>query len=149
MKQLCEGYIKNAKLIGALYSIVPTVLWTVILLAMVPFRQVYLLRLALSVVVGGWMGAYFNELGLRLWLTKHRSAEGPGTVMDGAFIGAGIGMVATFFPPLTGLILTHHPEQAKLLIIGAWLGGFLIGGLTGGILAMIGREHMPRGGQTA
>ena len=149
MKGLCDGYIRNARLIGALYCIVPTAIWGVYILTAIPFRRVYLLRLAISFIAGGWLAARVNELGLNLWLTKHRSTEGPGTIVEGAFIGAGIGIIANFLPPLTGLIRTHHPSEAVLLIVFSWLMGVVIGALFGAFLAFVGREHLPRGGTAA
>ncbi|MFA6093470.1 MAG: hypothetical protein WCU88_10465 [Elusimicrobiota bacterium] len=145
MKKLCSVYINNARIIGALYGIVPTSIWTAYILTAVPFRRVYLLRIAISFVVGGWLAARVNELGLNLWLTKHRSTEGPGTLFDGAFIGAGVGVIANFLPPLTGLIRTHHPSEAVLLIVFSWLMGIVGGAIFGTFLAVIGRAHLPHG----
>jgi hypothetical protein len=108
----------------------------------VPFREVYLLRLALSLLLGGWIAARVNDYGVRLWLMKHRSQEGPGTISDGLLIGAGVGVGTTFLPPLTSLIATNHPEEAKLLIILSWSAGIVFGGLIGGTLASIGRKYL-------
>jgi MFS family permease len=73
---------------------------------------------------------------------KHRSQEGPGTISDGLLIGAGVGVGTTFLPPLTSLIATNHPEEAKLLIILSWSAGIVFGGLIGGTLASIGRKYL-------
>jgi hypothetical protein len=142
MKHLCEWYILHAKLIGAFYCWIPTVAWFGAMMFVVPFREVYLLRLVLSILLGGWMAARINDYGARLWLMKHRSQEGPATIGDGILIGAGVGMGTTFLPPLTSLIATNHPEEAKLLIILSWSAGIVFGGLIGGILASIGRRHL-------
>jgi hypothetical protein len=110
----------------------------------VSFREVYLLRLVLSLLLGGWIAARINDYGVRLWLIKHRSQEGPATVIDGILMGAGVGMGTTFLPPLTLLIATHHPEEAKLFIILSWVAGIVFGGVIGGLLAFIGRKYLPR-----
>ena len=113
------------------------------MLFVVPFREVYLLRLALAFLLGGCIAAWINNYGVRLWLVKHRSQEGPATVIDGILIGAGVGIGTTFLPPLTSLIATHHPEEAKLLIIVSWGAGIVFGGVIGGILTSIGRKYLP------
>jgi len=142
MKRLCEWYIRHAKVIGLFYSWFPTVAWFAIMMFIVPFREVYLLRLALAIIVGGYIAAHVNDYGVRLWLIKHRSNGGPATVVDGILIGAGVGIGTTFLPPLTSLMATNHPEQAKLFIIVSWLAGIVFGGLIGGMLASIGRKYL-------
>ncbi len=112
-------------------------------MSLVSFREVYLLRLALSLLLGGWIAARINDYGVRLWLIKHRSQECPATIADGILIGAGVGMGTTFLPPLTSLIATHHPEEAKLLIIVSWAAGIVFGGIIGGLLALIGLKYLP------
>ena len=143
MNRLCESYIRHAKLIGAFYCWVPTIAWFGAMMFVVPFREVYVLRLVLVLLVGGLITAWINDYGVRLWLVKHRSQEGPATVVDGILIGAGVGIGTTFFPPLTSLIATHHPEEAKLLIIVSWGAGIVLGGVIGGLLASIGRKYLP------
>ncbi len=142
LERLCDWYIRHAKLIGVCYCWIPTLAWFGAMIFYVSFREVYLFRLALSLLLGGWIAARMNDYGVRLWLMKHRSQEGPGTVSDGILIGAGVGMGTTFLPPLTSLIATHHPEEAKLLIILSWLAGIVFGGLIGGMLAWIGRKYL-------
>ena len=144
MKGLCDFYIGRAKLIGALYCAVPTLVAYAIGFSLVPFRGIYVFRLILSLVIGIPIGAYVNQFGLSLWLMKHRSAEGPATVLDGVLIGAGIGMAALLVPPLALPIATRHPEQVKFLMIGAWLAAIVLGGIIGGVLATIGRKHVER-----
>jgi hypothetical protein len=143
MKRLCEWYIRRARLIGAFYCWIPVLAWFGAMVFVVSFREVYLLRLALSLLLGGWIAARINDYGVRLWLMKHQSQEAPATVVDGILIGAGVGIGTTFLPPLTLLIATHHPEEAKLFIILSWAAGIVFGGVIGGLLAFIGRKYLP------
>ncbi|MCX7049450.1 MAG: hypothetical protein NTX50_28690 [Candidatus Sumerlaeota bacterium] len=145
MKALCDLYIRRARLIGALYCIVPVLIWFAVIFLTIPFREVYLLRVALAIVAGGAVSAYVNERGLALWLIKHRSKEGPATVFDGMMIGAGVGLSSAMLAPLTGLIATHHLEEAKTFIICSYLAGIVLGGLVGSILAVIGRQQIASG----
>ena len=142
MNRLCEIYIRHAKLIGAFYCWVPTVAWFTAIMSVVPLREVYLLRLAIAFFVGGYVAARMNDYGVHLWLIKHRSKDGPATVADGILIGAGVGIGITFLPPLSSLIGTRHPEEAKLFIIIAWAAGIVLGGLIGGVLSSIGRKYL-------
>ena len=149
MRRLCQLYIRRVKVIGVLYCAVPTLVWFLAVAATVPFRGVYALRLGLSLVIGGWIGAELNRFGLSLWLAKHRSQDGPATVPDGALIGAGIGLGTALLPPLTSLIGTHHLEAAKSFIICSWIGAAVVGALIGSGLAVIGRRHIEREKVTA
>jgi len=142
MNRLCEIYIRHAKLIGAFYCWVPTVAWFTAIMSAVPLREVYLLRLAVAFFVGGYVAARMNDYGVHLWLIKHRSKDGPATVADGILIGAGVGIGITLLPPLSSLIGTRHPEEAKLFIIIAWAAGVVFGGLIGGVLSSIGRKYL-------
>lgn len=142
MNRLCEIYIRHAKLIGAFYCWVPAVAWFTIMMFVVPFREVYLLRLVLVLVAGGYVAARLNDYGVHLWLIKHRSKDGPATIVDGILIGAGVGIGTTFFPPIASLIGTRHPEEAKLFIIIVWAVGIVFGGIIGGMLASIGRKYL-------
>lgn len=137
MQRFGESYIRHARLIGALYCIVPSAAWFVGGLCLVPFREVYLLRLGLSVVVGGCIAAWLHEYGVKLWLIKHRSPEGPASAVDGALIGAAVGISIQILPALTNLIATNHPGEAKAVIIGIWLTSIVIGALVGSVLASI------------
>jgi hypothetical protein len=65
-------------------------------------------------------------------------------VPDGFLIGAGVGLAAVFVPPLLSFVATHHPEDAKWLIIAGWGSGVLLGGIIGAILATIGRKYVDR-----
>jgi len=142
MNRLCEIYIRHAKLIGAFYCWVPTVAWFTAIMSVVPLREVYLLRLAIAFFVGGYVAARMNDYGVHLWLIKHRSKDGPATVADGILIGAGVGIGITLLPPLSSMIGTRHPEEAKLFIIIAWAAGIVLGGLIGGVLSSIGRKYL-------
>lgn len=142
MNRLCEIYIRHARLIGAFYCWVPTVVWFIAVLFVVPFREVYLLRLAIVLIVGGYVAAQMNNYGVHLWLIKHRSNDGPATVVDGILIGAGVGIGTTFLPPIASLIATHHPGEAKLFIIIVWAAGIVFGSIIGGILSLIGRKYL-------
>ena len=144
VKRVCAVYIRHAGLIGALYAIVPVALWFGLCLIFIPFREVYLLRLVLSLLVGGGMGAYLNRFGLKLWLLKHRSTEGPATVLDGALIGGAIGAGIALLPPLTALIGSNDLEVAKTFIIVSWLAACFLGLIIGGTLAVFGRAHVER-----
>ena len=144
MKKLAEWYVRRAGLIGFLYCVVPVIAWFGSVFFLVPFREVYLIRLAISVLVGGPVGAVMNRLAVGLWVGKHRSTHGPGTFFDGLFVGAGTGIGVTLLPPLTALIGTNHPEMAKSFIIIAWLVAVLNGAIIGGVLSLIGRKHLAR-----
>lgn len=143
--RLSESYLRHLRGIGALYCIVPVALWLVGIVALLPFRGVYLLRFGLSVAIGGSLAARANEYGVNLWLTKHRSAAGPASVVDGLLIGAAVGMACGLVPPLTNLIGSNHPEEAKLAVILCWLVCMLIGASLGGSLAAVGRKQIPHG----
>jgi hypothetical protein len=142
MKRFGQWYLRQPRLVGALYCIVPSVAWFVAGLCMVPFREVYLLRLGLSVVVGGSIAAWLHEYGVTTWLIKHRSAQGPATVLDGAVVGAAVGPGIQVLPALTGLIATNHPEEAKAIVIGAWLASIVIGAIIGSALAWVWGRHV-------
>ncbi len=137
MKRFAESYIRHARLAGVLYCVIPSVAWFVGGMCLVPFREVYLLRLALAVLIGGCLAARLHEYGVKLWLIKHRSAEGPATVADGALIGAAVGVGIQVLPALTGLIATNHPDEAKAVIIGVWLVSIMIGAIIGSVLASV------------
>lgn len=91
------------------------------------------------------MGFYLNRFGLSLWLTKHRSEQGPATVVDGMLIGAAIGIGIALFPTLTSLIGTNHPEQAKSFIILSCIGATINGACFGAILGAIGKRQIDSG----
>lgn len=144
MKRLCEWYIRHAGWIGTAFCAVPTLTWFAVMLLSIPFREVYLLRLGLCLAVGCPVAGFLNRYGVDAWLGKHRSAAGPATVLDGVLVGAGIGIGSTLLPPLSALISTHHPEEAKTFIIICYLAFTLAGALMGAALAAIGRKHADR-----
>ena len=144
MRRLCHFYIRWAGAIGALYCIVPSLIWFGGAFATLPFRPVYVLRMVLSLVVGTPVAAYANWFGVQLWLIKHRSDAGPATILDGSVIGAPVGMATAFVPPLTALIASNHPHEATVFIIVSWLIAIGIGTVFGGTLAAIGRKHLER-----
>ena len=137
-------YIRHVGKIGALYCIVPAVAWFVIMMAKVPFRNVYALRLGISVVVGGLIAAAVNRFAVTLWLARHRSPQGPGGLLGDAIIGAGSGIGSCFLAPLTSFIASNHMEEAKTLVISAWIVAAVIGAFIGAILGGIGRGNVAR-----
>jgi len=142
MKRLCDFYIRRVAVFGSLYALVPILIWFIGTFTLIPFRPVYVVRLIVSLAVGVPLAAIANRFGLSLWLIKHRSSEGPATILDGILIGASAGGATVLVPPLTALISSNHPEDAKTFIIAAWLAGIAIGAVLGGILAVIGRAHL-------
>ena len=144
MKKIADYYVAHPKFIGAIYCAVPAALWFVLVLATVPFREVYLLRLALCLLVGCPIGAYLNKYFLELWILKHRSPAGPGKLVDGILNGAAIGLGTALLPALTALIKTNHPEEAKTFIIAVYLASAALGALVGGIVTVSGRDYVER-----
>jgi len=137
-QRLASLYVRRTALFGALWCIVPTsIVWIVMLSASLPFRPVYLLRFAVTAVVGGALGAFANSYGVSLWLLKHRSPDGPATVLDGASIGAAVGWITGLAGPLAGFIATDDVEGAKTLVIVAWLAAAVTGTIAGALLARL------------
>ncbi len=143
-RQLADFYLRRAGFIGCLYGVVPVLVWFTVMFTTIPFREVYVLRLVLSLAIAGASGAYLNRYGLRFWLIKHNSRLGPATVLDGMLIGAAIGLGTSLFAPLTALISSHHLEEAKSFIIICWLLAAAIGFAWGGIVTSIGVKHINR-----
>ncbi len=144
MQRLCDYYIRHAGLFGAVYCAIPSFGWFFEVTATVPFREVYLLRLGLCLSFGCAIAAYLNRYGLELWLMKHRSADGPATIRDGALIGAAIGIGSALLPTLTALIKSNHPEMAKSFILITYFAATGIGATMGTIIAAIGRKCILR-----
>ena len=144
MKRLVEGFVNRAAMIGALYCILPTLILFGYIFATVPFRMVYLVRLGISLVVGGVIAAVVNRVGVNMWVAKHRSQAGPASLLDGALVGAGVGISAALVPPLTHLIQSSNLEYAKTAIIVTWLVTAVLGILVGLVFAAIGRKHLER-----
>ena len=97
MKKLCDLYIKRAGLIGIFHCALPALGWFVSMLLFVPYRDVYLFRLVLCLVVGCPIGAYLNRYSVDMWLVKHRSDTGPATIFDGILNGAAVGIGTAIF----------------------------------------------------
>jgi hypothetical protein len=144
MKRLCEFYIRHAGFIGLLFYAIPTLIGFMVLLLSAPFREVYLLRMGLSLVFGSAIAAYLNRYGVELWLCKHRSNNGPATIVDGILIGAAIGLGMVLLPTLSIFIKTNHSESAKTFVIVCYLLVTFFGAIIGGILASIGRKFIDR-----
>jgi len=144
MKKLCDLYIAKAELIGALYCIVPTLIGFAVLFCVHPFREVYLYRLAIAILVGGPVAAYLNRFGLSLWLIKHASPKGPATTLDGVLIGSFLGMGMSVIPAFIHCIASSNLNQTKTVVIGIWLLGAVGGAIIGGILGLVGGKHLNR-----
>ncbi len=144
MKRLCELYIRHAGWIGAGFCAVPSLVTFIIVLLSIPFRGVYVLRVALCVVFGSVIAAYLNRYGVDTWLCKHRSAGGPATIADGALVGAAIGIGSALLPTLTVFIRTNHPETAKTFVIVTYLAVTAAGAIIGTVLAAVARKYVDR-----
>ena len=144
MKGLCYSYIRHASGIGAIYCAIPSIAWFVVMIVSEPFREVYILRIFLCLTLGCAIAAFLNRWGLYMWLIKHRSPDGPATVMDGTLVGAAIGVGSALLPPLSSLILTNHLEMAKAFIIATYLCSAFLGGILGTFYAVVGRKYIDR-----
>jgi hypothetical protein len=134
--RVAKLYAEHAGAIGVLFCIAPTVVfWVVMLAGFWEFRQVYVVRFAVTLVFGGALSAAANRYGVTLCLSKHESPYGPATVLDGAAIGAGVGFAIGLVGPLTGLIATNHPEIVKTIIIVTWSASAIFGAFLGAFLA--------------
>ncbi len=142
MKRLCDFYIRHAGWIGAAYCAAPNLAWFLATFLFVPFRTVYLLRLSLSLFVGCVTSAYLNRYGVDTWLCKHRSADGPATVVDGALIGAAVGIGSALLPTLSVLIRSSCIEVARNAIIITYLSATSIGAALGAVFAGIARRYV-------
>jgi len=144
IRRLCDLYVRRAGLIGGVYCAAPTTVWFLGMFVALPFREVYVLRMALALVAGCAVAALANRFAVDMWVAKHRSPAGPGSVLDGLLLGAASGWATALVPPLTSLIASNHLEQAKAFVIVAWLSSAAIGAVVGAGLAAIGRRHLPR-----
>ncbi len=144
MKRLCDLYVAKAELIGALYCIVPTLIGFGIVFCVVPFRSVYLLRLAIAIFVGGPVAAWLNRFGLSLWMIKHASPEGPATVLDGALIGWFLGMGMAVIPAFTHFIASNGMDGTKTAVLAIWFCAGVVGAILGTIIGSIGEKYMAR-----
>jgi len=144
MKKLCDLYVAKAGLIGALYCIVPTLIGFAIMFCVVPFRQVYLLRLAIAVFAGGPAAAWLNRFGLSLWLIKHASPQGPATVRDGALIGWFLGMGMAVVPAFTHFIASNGLDGTKTIVLIIWFTAGVVGAIIGSVLGWVGAKYLDR-----
>jgi hypothetical protein len=142
MKKLCDLYIKRAGFVGVIHCALPSFGWFVSMLLFVPFREVYMLRLALCLAVGCPIGAYLNRYSVNMWLLKHYSDSGPAKIIDGTLNGAAVGIGTALLPALTSLISTNHPEMAKTFIIASYVASALVGGIIGTLFAAVGSKHI-------
>ena len=141
MEKLCDLYIRRAGLVGVFHCALPAFGWFAGMLLFVPFREVYLVRLALCLAVGCPIGAYLNRYSVDMWLTKHHSDAGPAKIIDGALNGAAVGIGTALLPALTSLISTNHPEMAKTFIIVSYVAAALLGAIIGTMFAAVGRKY--------
>jgi len=142
MKKLCDLYIKRAGLVGVFHCALPTIGWIVYILLTVPFRDIYLLRLALCLFIGCPIGAYLNRHSVNMWLAKHKGKQGPAKVIDGTINGAAVGIGTALLPALTALIGTNHPEMAKTFIIVVYVASAVVGAIIGSMVSAIGRKYI-------
>lgn len=144
MKKLCDLYVARAELIGALYCILPTLIGFGILFCVVPFRPVYLLRLAIAIFVGGPVAGWLNRFGLSLWMIKHGSPKGPATVLEGALIGWFLGMGMAVIPAFTHFIASSDLNRTKTAVLAIWFIAGAVGAILGTIIGSIGVKYMDR-----
>ena len=144
MKKLCDLYVAKAGLIGALYCIVPTLIGFAIMFCVVPFREVYLLRLAIAILVGGPVAAWLNRFGLSLWMIKHYSPKGPASVLDGALIGWFLGMSMAVIPAFTHFSGSSGMSGTKTIVIAIWFLAGAIGAILGGTLGLVATKYLDR-----
>ena len=144
MKKLCDLYVAKAGFIGALYCIVPTLIGFAVVFCVVPFRQVYLYRLAIAILVGGPVAAYLNRFGLSLWLCKHASSKGPATALDGMLIGWFLGMGMAVIPAFTHFIASNGMDGTKTVVLAIWLIASVLGAIMGWVIGSIGSKFVDR-----
>ena len=142
MIKLCDLYIKRAGLVGVFHCATPTFAWIGYILFTVPFRDVYLLRLALCLFIGCPIGAYLNRHSVDMWLAKHQGRSGPARIIDGTLNGAAVGIGTALLPALTALISTNHPAMAKTFIIVVYVASAFVGAIIGSMVSAIGRKYI-------
>ena len=141
-------YIKRAGLVGVFHCALPALGWFVSMLFFVPFREVYIVRLALCLTVGCPIGAYLNRYSVDMWLLKHHSNSGPAKIYHGTLNGAAVGIGTALLPALTSLISSNHLEMAKTFIIVSYIASALVGGIIGTMVAAFGRKYLEVKGWT-
>jgi hypothetical protein len=144
MKKICDLYVAKAGLIGALYCIVPTLIGFAVMFCVAPFREVYLLRLAVVLLIGAPMAAYLNRFGLSLWIIKHTSPKGPATVLDGALIGWFLGMGMAVIPAFVHFIASNGMDGTKTIVLAIWFIAGGVGAILGGTLGLVGAKYLDR-----
>ena len=144
MKKLCDLYVAKAGLFGALYCIVPTLIGFAVVFCEVPFRQVYLYRLAIAILVGGPVAAWLNRFGLSLWMIKHYSPKGPASILDGALIGWFLGMGMAVIPSFTHFLGSNGMDGTKTIVIAIWFIAGVVGAILGGALGSVGTKYLNR-----
>lgn len=143
-ERLSWGYIRNIKTIAALYVIALLLGWVLYILSTGTFREVYYIRIILTLVIGVPVSIFFNKYGIELWMARHQSKKGPAGAVDGAIIGSFIGAWTVMLPLFTSFIYSNDYSQAKTFILGCWIISVVIGGLFGGFLGMWGGRTLPR-----
>jgi phosphate/sulfate permease len=83
-----------------------------------------------------------NRYGVEIWLCKHRSTNGPATILDGILVGAAIGIGSALLPTLSVLISSSNLERAKTIIIVTYLLVAFVGGVFGFVLARIAQKYI-------
>jgi hypothetical protein len=142
MKKLCDLYVAKAGLVGALFCIIPTLIGFAVVFCTVPFREVYLLRMAIAILVGGPFAAWLNRFGLTLWLIKHRSPKGPANTLDGMLIGWLLGMGMAVIPAFTHFIASNGMDGTKTIVLAIWFIAGIVGAIIGGILGLVGAKYL-------
>ena len=142
MKKLCDLYVAKAGFIGALYCVIPTLIGFAVVFCTVPFREVYLCRLAIAILVGAPVAAYLNRFGLSLWICKHTSPKGPATVLDGALIGWFLGMGMAVVPAFVHFIASNGMDGTKTIVIAIWFIAGVVGAILGGALGLVGAKYL-------
>lgn len=140
----CRWYVRRAGLIGACYAFAPSLLWYALVIGAGRYREVYLLRLAITLLAGGPIGALVHREGVSLWLIKHRSVKGPATLLDGILIGGGVSLGCALLPPLTSLIASTDMDYARGVILSSWVSAVLVGAIVGAALTYAGRRTVAR-----
>ena len=143
-EKIVKFYIRNVYLFSILYIVIPLAFWIIWILNTTNFREVYYIRVAISLFIGIPISIFFNKYGIDLWLAKHFSKKGPATGFDGAIIGSFIGAWITMVPTFTSLIVTNDIEQTKTFIILCWILAVFFGFVIGGFLGTFGKRFLPR-----
>jgi hypothetical protein len=142
MKKACLFYINHIHAIGALMSIVPVTCVYAYMFTFLPFREVYLLRFVVSLIIGGIAGAYSNSFAVNNWLARVKVKNAKLGIIIGSAAGLFAGVGTNAIPPLLSLISSNHIEYAKNFIIISWIIGAVNGILIGGSLGYIGSKYL-------